>query len=275
MTSLLRRKKGARASSPEEQRILVLLESGKIGKDDAAELLSALHSSSSPSWRPPGHAVLLLLGVLLVAVSFSFTWLEVDISAEANASLQMMPRFEKKPPPKTRHLRFTQTQSTPSNPFGISESQPAEKNPTTQPATIHSMDEMGEVMGEMGEVMTHAFTSMFSSMVESIPRMISPQKLPYTGITLRYGMGWIVLSLVLFSVVFLLLVGRALFVHKYVVSGVSAALSLLICGILWITYGSGWTPVLIVVTSGCALVTGATVWGWFAARSAQRQIELK
>ena len=87
MTSLLRRKKGARASSPEEQRILVLLESGQIGKDDAAELLSALHSSSSPSWRPPGHAVLLLLGALLVAVSFPFTWLEVDISAEANASL--------------------------------------------------------------------------------------------------------------------------------------------------------------------------------------------
>jgi hypothetical protein len=75
--------------SHEREKVLRLLELGKITADESAELLNALgHTAASPRVKPTGeitaHRKIILLGAALVLIGFFLPWISVNPAEEAN-----------------------------------------------------------------------------------------------------------------------------------------------------------------------------------------------
>ena len=81
------------ALSMDRERVLALLEAGRLDADEAGELLSAL--SESPADRPKRLTVgraMLWMGAAVVLASFPTTWLNVDLAAEMNRMMESLPQ---------------------------------------------------------------------------------------------------------------------------------------------------------------------------------------
>ena len=80
--------------SDERERVLKLLEDGKVTAEEGAELLSALSETARPELHAPTAMTpgrkLLLLGALLVIVGFFLPWYSIDISQEMARAGHMM-----------------------------------------------------------------------------------------------------------------------------------------------------------------------------------------
>ena len=82
--------------SSEREKVLQLLEAGKITAEESAELLNALGHSSSPRSGPVSTAEfsrqrkLILLGVGLLLIGFFLPWFVIDTNVAANALLSQI-----------------------------------------------------------------------------------------------------------------------------------------------------------------------------------------
>jgi hypothetical protein len=75
--------------SSEREKVLQLLEAGKITADESAELLNALGHTTAPTrMKPAGgitaHRKIILLGAALVLIGFFLPWISVNTAEEAN-----------------------------------------------------------------------------------------------------------------------------------------------------------------------------------------------
>jgi len=80
--------------SDERERVLKLLEDGKVTAEEGAELLSALSETARPELHAPTAMTpgrkLLLLGALLVIVGFFLPWFSIDLGQEMGRDTRMM-----------------------------------------------------------------------------------------------------------------------------------------------------------------------------------------
>ena len=79
--------------SPEREKIVSMLEGGKLTAEEAADLLQALGESSRRPAAPvplTGGQRLLLIGAALVVVGFFLPWFVVNPGKEANRAMQQM-----------------------------------------------------------------------------------------------------------------------------------------------------------------------------------------
>jgi len=83
--------------SDERERVLKLLEEGKITAEEGAEILGALSETASPELHAPTAMTagrkLLLLGALLVIVGFFLPWYSIDIGQEMARTGRLMSGF--------------------------------------------------------------------------------------------------------------------------------------------------------------------------------------
>ena len=75
--------------APQRERVLKMLEEGKVTAEEGAELLAALGASARPAAGPPpppratsGGRKLVIVGAILVLVGFFLPWYSVDIASE-------------------------------------------------------------------------------------------------------------------------------------------------------------------------------------------------
>jgi hypothetical protein len=86
---------GSNNLSAEREKILSLLESGKITADESAELLNALGASTSTRNQPPvplsSARRLALVGAAVVLVGFFLPWFSFSPTAELSRMMQQLP----------------------------------------------------------------------------------------------------------------------------------------------------------------------------------------
>jgi hypothetical protein len=91
------------SSAPERQRVLNMLDSGKITASECAELLSALNFSEKPraanAVAAPARK-LALIGAVLLLIGFFLPWFSINAQAEASRLAEGLPI----PPTWTQHF---------------------------------------------------------------------------------------------------------------------------------------------------------------------------
>ncbi|MEM7147137.1 MAG: hypothetical protein AAF591_18620 [Verrucomicrobiota bacterium] len=80
------------AAGTEKERVLRMLEEGKVQPDEAAELLSALGESAASANRAvapwSGKQKMILMGSILVAAGFLMPWFNVDVGREMGRAME-------------------------------------------------------------------------------------------------------------------------------------------------------------------------------------------
>ena len=91
----------AQAPADERQRVLALVEAGKITAEDAAELLNALAQSQAAEVDAPlpmtGPRRVVMVGAALVLIGFFLPWFSIDVVRATNETIsdiqQLMPQY--------------------------------------------------------------------------------------------------------------------------------------------------------------------------------------
>jgi hypothetical protein len=95
--------------SSEREKVLQLLEAGKITADESAELLNALgHTAARPQTKPAGgitaHRKIILLGAALLLIGFFLPWISVNTAEETSRLQSQLQQNTNQQMPATMNL---------------------------------------------------------------------------------------------------------------------------------------------------------------------------